>query len=197
MKWVCENVILKDIKVGEVESEFGAYDKELGGKVDPIDSFNPKKVSCMFDGVYFLPHPTACDNYYICSHRTLIAHSCGRGVSWNFITNQCDLSLKSSCYRKYVNDSSTNIPLPPTKSTPLPTTRYVPPEKPMTTLNEKLPICPLNVQTYYPHSEDCRKYYICIAGLPVLTTCPDELYWDDSNKFCGLPQYTECNAKKV
>lgn len=187
---------MKDVKIGEIESELGAYDKELGKKVDPMTSFDPKRVSCLFDGVYFLPHPTACHNFYICAHRTLIAHSCGNGVSWNFKTNQCDISQTARCYKK----DNTTYPLPPTKPPTPPTegvTRYVPPVKPMTTLNEKVPICPLNVQTYYPHSEDCRKYYICIAGLPVLTTCPDELYWDDTNKFCGLPKYTECKANKV
>ncbi|KAL5290931.1 hypothetical protein ACFFRR_010369 [Megaselia abdita] len=194
MKWVCENVILKETVVGEVESEMGAYDKEAGKRVDPMNTFNPKKVSCLYDGVYFLPHPTACDNYYICSHRSLIAHSCGNGVSWNFQTNQCDISLKAKCYKKEIN------PEPHAKTTTATTekvTKYVTPEKPKTTLNEKLPVCPMNVQTYYSHPEDCRKYYICIAGLPVLTTCPDELYWNDKHKFCGLPQYTECNVKKA
>lgn len=201
MKWVCENVILKDVIVGEVESDYGAYDPKVGKIVDPLTTYNPKKVKCMYDGVYFLPHPTACNNYYICSHRTLIAHSCGNGVSWNYKTNQCDITFKSKCYRKDINrEHTTKHPEPPTQTTPSTTqkvTRYVTPEKPKTTLNEKLPVCPMNVQTYYPHSEDCRKYYICIAGLPVLTTCPDELYWDDTNKFCGLPQYTECKAKKA
>lgn len=194
LSWLCENVVLHDHKVGEVESSFGAFDKEAGKAIDPMKTYDPSKVKCLYEGVYFLPHPTACDNYYICAHRTLIAHSCGTGISWNYKTNKCDFQLKSNCYSKDTGKHTTKYPSPPTEDTH--TTRYVTPEKPKTTLNPNLPICPMHEQTYYPHHEDCRKYYICISGLPVLTTCPDELFWDDVHKICNLPQYTECKANK-
>lgn len=66
---------------------------------------------CDSDGFYFLPHPSACESYYICAYGMLVLHSCGQGVYWNTETNQCDFPANTNC---------TNLPNPakPEDSTP-------------------------------------------------------------------------------
>ncbi|XP_030372032.1 uncharacterized protein LOC115622270 [Scaptodrosophila lebanonensis] len=52
--------------------------------------------------------------------------------------------------------------------------------------------CPSEKQSYLPHPEDCSKYYICIIGKPVLTTCPKGLFWDQKSGYCDLAKYVKC-----
>ncbi|EDW78731.2 uncharacterized protein Dwil_GK12591 [Drosophila willistoni] len=52
--------------------------------------------------------------------------------------------------------------------------------------------CPLERQSYLSHPDDCAKYYICIVGMPVLTSCPKGLYWDQKSGYCDLAKNVKC-----
>ncbi|XP_067645428.1 protein obstructor-E [Eurosta solidaginis] len=59
-----------------------------------------------------------------------------------------------------------------------------------------IPICPKSDRAYFPNSTDCSKYFICIIGRPVLTSCPEGLYWNKRTKFCDYPVNVECQQNK-
>lgn len=42
--------------------------------------------------------------------------------------------------------------------------------------------CPVN-QPFMAHN-DCHKYYICIASLPIAISCPDKMAWDKEQMQC-------------
>ncbi|KAH8379060.1 hypothetical protein KR009_002856 [Drosophila setifemur] len=55
--------------------------------------------------------------------------------------------------------------------------------------------CPSAKQSYMSHPEDCSKYYICIGGMPVLTTCPKGLFWDQKSGYCDMAKNVKCFQK--
>ncbi|CAD7005109.1 probable chitinase 10 [Ceratitis capitata] len=56
-----------------------------------------------------------------------------------------------------------------------------------------IPICPGEDKVYLAHPSNCSKYYICIIGMPVLTSCPEGLYWNSRTEFCDSPVNVECS----
>jgi len=56
--------------------------------------------------------------------------------------------------------------------------------------------CPANRQAYLAHATDCTKYFICVLGMPVLTSCPEGLYWNEQDEFCDAPKNVKCFQKK-
>ncbi|KAH8259605.1 hypothetical protein KR026_007267 [Drosophila bipectinata] len=55
--------------------------------------------------------------------------------------------------------------------------------------------CPSIEQSYMSHPEDCSKYYICIGGMPVLTSCPKGLFWDQKSGYCEMEKNVKCFQK--
>ncbi|KAH8239626.1 hypothetical protein KR032_006049 [Drosophila birchii] len=55
--------------------------------------------------------------------------------------------------------------------------------------------CPSTMQSYMSHPEDCSKYYICISGMPVLTSCPKGLFWDQKSGYCEIEKKVKCFQK--
>ncbi|KAH8293920.1 hypothetical protein KR054_006593 [Drosophila jambulina] len=55
--------------------------------------------------------------------------------------------------------------------------------------------CPSTMQSYMSHPEDCSKYYICISGMPVLTSCPKGLFWDQKSGYCEMEKKVKCFQK--
>lgn len=53
-------------------------------------------------------------------------------------------------------------------------------------------ICPAKRQSYVAHPKDCAKYFMCIMGTPVLTSCPLGLYWDSKKEYCDLAEKVKC-----
>ncbi|KAL9704471.1 hypothetical protein quinque_007989 [Culex quinquefasciatus] len=131
---------------------------------------------CDSDGFYFLPHPSACESYYICAYGMLVLHSCGQGVYWNTETNQCDFPANTNC---------TNLPNPakPEDSTP----------SAGTTASSKLPNCH-GPDIFYPSTEDCAKYYICIGSSPILMSCPANYLWNADTSQCLQPERARCSS---
>lgn len=113
------------------------------------------------------------------------------------------------CYPVNTNYSSTTEAFHPTSSdhtrtieptitTPLPfsSTR----SRSFTTTSTKSPnptnsyyiSCPARRQSYVAHPKDCSKYFICIMGTPVLTSCPQGLMWDSKKEYCDLGKNVKC-----
>ncbi|TMW47744.1 hypothetical protein DOY81_007171 [Sarcophaga bullata] len=55
-------------------------------------------------------------------------------------------------------------------------------------------VCPHKKQSYVAHPKDCSKYFMCIMGNPVLTSCPPGLLWDSKREFCNVARNVKCLA---
>ncbi|XP_050335851.1 uncharacterized protein LOC126762853 [Bactrocera neohumeralis] len=96
----------------------------------------------------------------------------------------------------------TSQPPDPSVSSNFETTRFIPAEPqrlptapilgPADIPEGNVPNCPKNSQIYLPHATDCGKYYICIIGMPVLTSCPEGLYWDQTAELCDSSSNVVC-----
>ncbi|KAL7732982.1 hypothetical protein ACLKA6_002792 [Drosophila palustris] len=202
------------------QSNFVAVDVSTGKAVNPMEKYDPQHIECRHFGAYFLPHPNNCQLYFICAYGHLHRHQCGIGTLWNYKSSECQLSVKAECYGNNKNNStlqpgkqpmlqpaiapsttpgqvtvcyivSTSSQREPTKTTPTTTTTSVtapsPPRASQSTL-----VCPSERQSYLPHPGDCGKYYICIAGMPVLTSCPKGLFWDQKSGYCDQAKNVKC-----
>ena len=55
-------------------------------------------------------------------------------------------------------------------------------------------VCPHKKQSYVAHPKDCGKYFMCIMGNPVMTSCPPGLLWDSKKEFCNVARNVKCLA---
>ncbi|XP_055599883.1 probable chitinase 10 [Uranotaenia lowii] len=140
----------------------------------PSTEYNPYP-QCSSDAFYFIPHPSACESYYICAYGMLILHSCGQGVYWNSDTNQCDFPTNTHC---------SNLPNPAKPETSTEATGT-------TTPASKLPNC-RGSEIFHPSLEDCSKYYICIGSSPILMSCPSDYRWNADISQCDRPEQARC-----
>nr|AFC60658.1 chitinase [Pandalus japonicus] len=82
-----------------------------------------------------------------------------------------------------MHDSLKDYIVPPTPTTPAPTTTTIDPSAPTTTL----PPMDCSIQPYWPHAY-CDKYYWCISDVPTLQQCPDGLLWSQPVTMCDWPE---------
>lgn len=194
---------------------FLAVDVATGEPVSPMEKYDPQNIECRHFGAYFLPHPSNCRLYFVCAYGHLHRHQCGAGTQWNYKSSECQLSENAQCYSSSSGSGSAQQvdveidKVTTTSTTPgsqvtvcyivstlasdrEPTTTSVtvpsaPSKAPQSTLT-----CPSQRQSYLPHPEDCSKYYICLVGMPVLTSCPKGLYWNQSAGYCDQRKNVKC-----
>ncbi|XP_022221047.2 uncharacterized protein LOC111073164 [Drosophila obscura] len=200
---------------------FVAVDVASGQPVNPMEKYDPQHIECRHFGAYFLPHPSNCRLYFICAYGHLHRHQCGRGTFWNYEQSECQLSNDAVCYGQsrpdrqnadggadetegettissegevtvcYIVATSTLSSEPSSTYATVPLLEPVP--SPPRAEASSVPLtCPTQKQSYMSHPEDCSKYYICIGGLPVLTSCPKGLYWDQMSGYCDLAKNVKC-----
>ncbi|ALC44369.1 obst-F [Drosophila busckii] len=201
---------------------FMAVDVTTGQQVNPMEKYDPQQVECRHFGAYFLPHPRNCQRYYLCAYGHMHSHQCGMGTLWNYQANECQLSRLAKCYSAQMeqtaeqqpewtttpgsqitvcyilttSESSSAQTEPFTTATVTSTaaataTAPAPSRAPLSALT-----CPSERQSYLPHPDDCSKYYICIGGMPVLTSCPKGLYWDQKAGYCDQAKKVKCVQNK-
>lgn len=187
---------------------FVAVDVATGEPVSPMDKYDPEHIECRHFGAYFLPHPSNCQLYFLCAYGHLHRHQCGAGTLWNYKSSECQLSEYAQCYSNRSAAQQVDVDIEKvTSTTPgsqvtvcyivstLPIDR-----EPTTSATAPLPSrapqnalsCPSQRQSYLPHPDDCSKYYICLVGMPVLTSCPKGLYWDQSAGYCDQRKNVKC-----
>lgn len=57
-------------------------------------------------------------------------------------------------------------------------------------------VCP-SPNGHYGHLNNCRVYYHCAHGKPVMRSCPENLLWNQVNQFCDWPENTNCGLNSV
>jgi len=136
---------------------------------------HPNVFHCTNPEFYFAPHPRNCERYFICENYRIHDQQCGEGINWDYVYNQCDFPTKSFCY------SGVSI------------TDYFPIIEESTVAPEKgnLIECP-GSQVFIGDPGDCRKYYICIGGIPIATSCPDRMAWDKDMTQCNEEAWQHC-----
>lgn len=204
---------------------FVAVDVASGQPVNAMEKYDPEHVECRHFGAYFLPHPTNCRLYFICAYGHLHRHQCGRGTWWNFEMSECQTGNDAVCYGDsrvsepftdvQVSTPSSGAPVTvcyivgssglstlqqfvtePETSEVTEVTELTPPTAPSPPRAETSALtCPSTMQSYISHPEDCSKYYICISGMPVLTSCPKGLFWDQKSGYCEMEKNVKCFQK--
>lgn len=59
----------------------------------------PCQLSCTFDYVGNIPHPTKCSNYYLCSANGYTHYlNCPAGQTFDIVTSECADAGESLCY---------------------------------------------------------------------------------------------------
>ncbi|KAI8126881.1 putative chitinase 10 [Lucilia cuprina] len=190
-----------------------ALDVLSGETIDPLTNYDPDNVLCRHYGAYFLPHPQKCRSYYLCAYGHMHEHSCGvADEEEQEIVNTLATTTANPlmvCYTLSTTIASTRpthtntTPFPtqtprttkpsrPTAATP---TRYHPSTKRPNSSNPYHIVCSAKRQSYAAHPKDCGKYFICIMGTPVETSCPVGLFWDSQKEYCDLPENVKCFSK--
>jgi len=136
----------------------------------PLAASAPSR--CPPEGVLTFPHPTACDQYYLCANGTLSEQYCPNGLLYaesgsvyEFCTYQWNVDCKGT--------------RPQAVSTPgCPWTFGVFDEEPLK---------PCNI--FYSH---------CVWGVPERKECsPPGLLYDDRIKGCNWPDLLGCNTENL
>ena len=55
-------------------------------------------------------------------------------------------------------------------------------------------IC-LDPNGFYPHPNDCQKYYQCAHGTPYEYTCASGLLWNNLMNYCDWAANVQCNLQ--
>jgi len=140
---------------------------------------------CTNPDFYFAPHPRNCGQYFICENYRIHDHQCGDGIFWDYVYNQCDYPEKSFCYSGETHTDH--------EDTFTQTIETAPPTFATTIAKEpgNLIICP-GTQAFVGDPHDCHKYYICIGGLPIATSCPEKMAWNSEMSQCNEEAWEKC-----
>lgn len=74
---------------------------------------NPNMPRCTKDGLYFAPHPTDCQRYFICENHRVHNHQCGAGIYWDYMFSQCVKAETAFCYSEYNQDGRPEVQTTP------------------------------------------------------------------------------------
>lgn len=104
-------------------------------------------------------------------------------------------AMSSSTYSPTPQASTTETPKSSSKVTsksPSTASPVVNSSKSPNSADSILLVCPNKTQSYIAHPKDCSKYYMCIMGMPVQTSCPVGLFWDSKLGYCDLAKNVKC-----
>lgn len=115
---------------------------------------SPELAQCEIDtGIYcpenddpnklvFLSDFNDCSSYFLCFNGNPISRSCAQDFWWDMNNNWCTTADLVTCDPRAPNN----------------------PQNPRTTRNPDVFECPSNSVGFYPHAEDCTKYFVCVDG---------------------------------
>ncbi|XP_076061471.1 protein obstructor-E-like [Oratosquilla oratoria] len=130
----------------------------------------------------FVPHPTECNLFYLCSWGGLgYLKQCPEGLVFNPDKNYCDFPYNVVC-----GDVS-NVPPRTTRPPPV----VAPPD-----IGSQCPP-PQETVVLLPNPEDCLTFYMCVdAGLAFLHKCPEGLAYNPDLHVCDYPGNFDCMGSR-
>ena len=132
------------------------------------------------DGKYpvFLPNPTNCSTYYMCSHGVPYLYSCPNHLEFNSRTNTCDFSWRAGCTETEGTAQVKKVlPSGPVKAS---------------SSSEECPAKDGKYPVFLPNPSDCSTYYMCSHGVPYLYSCPDHLEFNSRTNTCDFSWRAGC-----
>jgi hypothetical protein len=131
---------------------------------------NPPIANCPRQGTSWIPSPTSCEEYIVCSDGIEILRRCSQGLHFNPRLEQCDRPENAQC----------EIRAPPTH--PLPNFPPVPTCRPG--------------NTFFPSLTECNRYFMCVNNTPILMTCPRGFLWNDRIRMCDEASNVQCGIRR-
>jgi len=177
-----------DVAVTPTHPQYNETDVVYPGLVE----ISPNIFHCMDPEFYFAPHPRNCEMYFICENYRIHPHECGEGVYWDYVNNRCNFPLAAICYSgKPANNFGKMVCSSGGRTVEYKEDecKYVAEASPVQPVDDIT--CP-DTQAFLPHEKDCRKYYICIDGMPIATSCPDNTAWDKNLVQCNEESWKKC-----
>lgn len=142
----------------------------------------------------FVPHPTNCRMFYLCTDSGPVDASCPNTMLFNPITLLCDVGSKVECNTNVVESSTIGS-----------TTNRPPVDGGSNSQMEELEklnvmqYCAslpsqlqLNRMTFIGSTINCQKYYICYYGQALEQKCSANLLWNTKIGKCDLPHNVKC-----
>lgn len=186
--------------------DYSEADEFYPGLVESI----PNVFHCTNPEFYFAPHPRSCEKYFICENYRIHLHQCGEGIHWDYVFNQCDFPVKTFCYSGISVNHPVHI-IDETEQHIIDEMEHIEENHEGTTIGVTGPIaiasiepivptaapvpdtvvCP-GTQAFIGHPGDCQKYFICIGGIPIVTSCPNLMAWDKDLSQCNELAWSEC-----
>lgn len=163
--------------------DYGETHEFYPGLIESI----PNVFHCTKPEFYFAPHPRSCEKYFICENYRIHNHKCGEGIYWDYIFNQCDFPVKTFCYSDVSIGHIDHI-IDPEQNPESDTISIEPPTAAPTTFSIECP----GTQAFIAHPEECQKYFICIGGIPIVTSCPDKMAWAKELSQCNEDAWSQC-----
>nr|AFD28282.1 chitin-binding protein [Holotrichia oblita] len=151
---------------GEVEES--TEEIEVGEPIGECPNQNPE------DEEVLLADSLNCGVFYKCDWGEPVLQECPGDLLFNAVKNVCDWAENVDCDRSNIGEESTEDSSEPE--------------------SEPLFACPDSDSLYIPDKIDCSKYYVCIYGKPVESTCPEGLHYDGTRWICDYPEKVTCGV---
>ncbi|CAH1643064.1 unnamed protein product [Spodoptera littoralis] len=175
-------------------------DKPCNGTDNDIGEVLDNGCPADFDVHHLLPHETECDKFYYCVHGEKVERSCAPGTHFNYEIQVCDWPHNVNCVPgggdinpgSGEGSSSESIEI----NDPNPGCNgNCPPDGGND--NDFVPLpngCPADFDIHHllPHESDCGKFYYCVHGQKVETSCGPGTHFNPVLQVCDWPQNAGC-----
>lgn len=158
-----------------------------------VDITTSKSI-CPPDFFGYIPHPTICESYYLCSFGVEVQLWCAPGFEFDHEENRCVRITGNGCTQTTSTESVTSTSVgvttsePETSSKPDTTSRPETTSIKTTTIETETttskPICPPDFFGYMPHPTICESYYLCSFGVEVQLWCAPGFEFDPDESVC-------------
>ncbi|XP_046650210.1 probable endochitinase isoform X3 [Daphnia pulicaria] len=148
------------------------------------------------DGFYGIPGECS-GTYYACVGGTPIQQECPANEVFDPEIKHCVPLAEASCNNGQTTASTTTVSTTTTRTTPTTLSTTPPTISTTTSSTTTTPsgefTCPAP-DGFFPIPGTCDgPYYICVGGVPTLTSCPGETIFDPQTNTCVAPEDASCS----
>ncbi|KAH9629877.1 hypothetical protein HF086_013412 [Spodoptera exigua] len=143
-----------------------------------------------FDVHHLLPHETDCDKFYYCVHGQKVVSPCAPGTHFNYEIQACDWPYNVNCVPGGGDNDDDNDPDNEDDSD----SESVEINDPEDNGFVPLPGCPADFSIHHllPHESDCSKFYYCVHGQKVVSSCAPGTHFNPVLQSSNCPGGNNC-----